>query len=131
MADKYTHNYDIHGRSFHQVWGDNNDDTYSAEMFLRADARAGALSSGNFTLGAITTVTAIAVPFGARGFVVAPNTDVRFAIDEDPAAVGVDALTVGAKALGGEVTVRLIINGAAELRIYAVAGGEVVYVEFF
>ncbi len=97
-------------------------DTYTSR--LAADARSGKLKSIKVTLsGTAGTVTSIAVPNTARGVRVYPDKEVRFAVDEDPAAeatssaagVAEAAMAVGGYAAAAEWEARLLeeYNGAA------------------
>jgi hypothetical protein len=116
-------------------------DTYI--MRLAADARKSKLKSVKVTLHATPgNVTTVAIPSFARGVLLYPSAEVRFAVDEDPAAEATSAdaaVAEAAMAVGGylpaaEWSARTLeeYNGAAkELRLIGAAGSETVVVEFF
>lgn len=113
----------------------------SIESF-EADARTAELISAEVTLSDTPgTVTAIALPEWVRGVRLYPRSNaVRFAIDEDPDAVGTssatsiaaNALTVGGIAKADAWEVRVIADGDdRELRMRSTAASVVVDVELF
>ena len=119
-----------------------SDDVRNAQVTrLIADARQGELKSIQVTLsGTPGTITTMSVPDSAVGFRLYPGAAVRFAINENPAAIATSsdatiatsALAVGGIARASEWAVRLLPPGATRtLRLYGAAGSEVVDVEFF
>lgn len=116
-------------------------DTYVAR--LAADARSGKIKSIKVTLsGTAGTVTSVTVPDSARGVRMYPDKQVRFAVDENPAAEATSssttvtsaALATGGYAAAAEWEARLLeeYNGAARtVRLMGAIGSEVVLVEFF
>lgn len=98
-----------------------------------ADTGTGTLKSGEYTLSASAgTVTSIAVPSGVRGFRLYPRSNnCRFAVGEDPAAVGVGALATGAIAKADQWETRILPAGAATVRLRSTTASLVVDVEFF
>lgn len=104
------------------------------------DARNGALKSVQITLQAAGNVTTVTLPDNARGFRIYSDGAIRFAIGENPAAVGTGSgATVGTGdfSVGGIIRATTLYTRYLEsgpgrtLRLYAVAGGEVVDLEVF
>lgn len=77
---------------------------------LIPDVETGVLLSGAEEL--TTNVVSVTIPIGAVGFRLYPTTnDIRFAVDEDPVAVGTltdDSLTCGGIAKAGQWEKRYI-----------------------
>lgn len=105
-----------------------------------AGARAGALKSIQATLSTAGTVTTVFVPDSAIGFRLYPGTAVRFAINENPAAIATSsstsiatsALAVGGIARASAWEQRYLPPGVSRtLRLIGAAGSEVVDIEFF
>ena len=114
----------------------------SMVMALAADARQGALFSIEITLsGTPGTVTTVTIPDGARGFCLYPrNGNARFAVGENPAAVGASssttiaasALTVGGIAKANEWVTRLIEPGTSRtLRLRSLTASLILDLEVF
>lgn len=107
--------------------------------YMRLAPDATMLKSIQATLGAAGVVTTVSIPSGAVGANIRPNGDVRFNIDADPEAqatssattIAADALNDGNSAFADQDNVILFNPDAATLRLKAVAGGEVVTLEFF
>lgn len=113
-------------------------------QFIRpaADARNAKLVSAKVTLGAANAVTVMDAPNWAAGFRLYPSAEIRFAINEDPATDAAAAasgtpltltdLEVGGVAKASLWEKRFLESGTARtLRLRAIAGAEVVVVEFF
>jgi len=107
---------------------------------LHADAREGVLTSIRVTLAEAGTVTSIEVPDKARGARMFPAAEIRFAVNENPAAeassgstsISTSALAVGGIAKANEWETRLLQGQIGRtLRLRGAAGSEVVQVEFF
>lgn len=112
------------------------------ETTLASDARTGALSSIQVTLsGTPGTVTTITLPDTARGVRLYPRTsNVRFAVGEDPAAVGTSSATtvaasvfaVGDVAKADQFEVRILESGTSRtLRLRSTTASVVVDVSVF
>jgi hypothetical protein len=112
------------------------------DVDLSADALQGALSSIEITLSAtVGTVTTVTLPDTARGFnLYARANPARFAINEDPAAVGTSssttiaasAFTVGGIAKADQWTTRLIAAGTNRtLRLRSLTASLVLDLEVF
>lgn len=94
-----------------------------------ADARDGVLKSGEYTVS--TSVVTIDIPAGTTGVKIVPFVNnIRFAIDEDPVAIGTNELTTGGFALAGVPEVRVIHPDTLDLRLLATAD-TTVWVEFY
>ena len=109
---------------------------------LAADARQGALFSIEITLSATPgTVTTVTLPDSARGFCLYPrNGDARFAVTENPAAVGASsattiaasAMTAGGIAKQAEWVTRLIEGGTSRtLRLRSLTASLILDLEVF
>ena len=107
-----------------------------------ADARQSALFSIEITLSATPgTVTTVTIPDSARGFNLYPRSGAaRFAINENPAAVGAsssttiaaNALTVGGIAKSNEWVTRLIDSGTSRtIRLRSLVASLVLDLEVF
>lgn len=98
-----------------------------------ADARQGALVSSEVTLsGTPGTVSSVTLPDSAQGFRIFPRSNaVRFAIGEDPAAVGTGGtFTVGGVAKADAWETRTLDAGASRtLRLRSTVASVVIDVE--
>jgi hypothetical protein len=111
------------------------------EVYLKADLRTGASKSVEVTLsGTPGEVTSLAVLEGAEGVKIYPASDVRFALNGDPAAkasssdasIAASALAAGAIAKAGQWETRLLQPGTGRtLRMASATASVVVEVEFF
>lgn len=120
----------------------NGDGTYSESagsgtggsggVSLAPDAAQAKLTGGRYTLASTSTVVSVAIPDFARGVRLRPTADTRFAINENPVASGVDALTVGNTAYAGESDVRLIASGTGRtLRLLTTVAASTIGIGFF
>jgi hypothetical protein len=118
------------------------DGTVALETSFPSDARNGALGSLEATLSITPgTVTTITLPDTAQGFRLYPRVNaIRFAIGENPAAVGASSsTTIAASAFGvggiakkDQWEVRLLETGASRtLRLSSLVASTVVDVEVF
>jgi hypothetical protein len=114
----------------------------SMVMALAADARQGALFSIEITLSATPgTVTTLTIPDSARGFCLFPrNGNARFAVNENPAAVGASsatsiaasAMTAGGIAKQSEWVTRLIEAGTSRtIRLRSLTASLILDLEVF
>ena len=118
------------------------DGTVTLATSFPSDARQGALGSIEVTLSSTaSTVTTITLPDTAQGFRLYPRVNaVRFAVGENPAAVGASTnTTIAASAFGvGGIAkkdmweVRLLETGASRtLRLSSLVASTIVDVEVF
>ena len=112
------------------------------DVALTPDARAGALGSIEITLsGTPGTVTTVTIPDTAQGFRLYPRANAcRFAVGEDPAAVGASSsTTIAAAAFGAggiakpdQWETRLIAPGAGRtVRLRSTTASLIVDMEVF
>jgi hypothetical protein len=135
-VDLYTNNM---GEKISARYLDNGDNTYSGSVALRGDARTGCLKSIKVTLSAVPgAVTSVTLPAGVRGFRLYPDKDVRFAIDEDPAAeatsadaaIAANAFAVGGIAKASQWETRLL-ESYTTLRLRSAQASAVIEIEIF
>jgi len=104
----------------------------AVSMTLQPDARQGMLVDGLWTLGSTLVVETVAIPDWANGFRLRPSSDVKFAIGEDPVAIGAETLTVGNTAVANEPEVRLLVAGTGrQLRLRTTVNAATCRVSFF
>lgn len=114
-------------------------DNYFSTVRFQPDSSEGRIASITATLGAIGTVTTIAIPNWANGFRLYPDGEIKFDIGRDPQDLATASTTIALGDLGrggyakqSSWEVRLLQSTPSrELRLTGVAGGEVVDVEFF
>ena len=145
MADKtgYDRNLiEADGTPVPLSFADSGTGAYIGRTTLNADAVTGALKSIEITLsGTPGTVTTVTIPDTAQGIRLYPRSNgIRFAIGEDPAAVGTSsnttiaasAFTVGGVAKADQWETRILAAGTSRtVRIRSITASVVIDMEVF